>query len=79
LDDKSKLDTFLIKHPFKYEVVASAKSIADLYQVEVDPVSVVLDKNHKVVKMLHGSMSKHPTGMENYDLIKPFIVEALNK
>jgi hypothetical protein len=29
--------------------------------------------------MLHGSMSKHPTGMENYDLIKPFIVEALNK
>jgi thiol-disulfide isomerase/thioredoxin len=79
LDEKSKLDTFLIKHQFKYEVVGEAKQIAELYQVETFPFSIVLDKNHSVVKMLHSSRSAHPSEMESYYLIKPFIIEALKK
>ena len=77
LDKKGDIDTFLLKHPLKYDIIAEAKSIQDLYNVIVCPTNMVLGKNHKVVKMLHGSMLKRSDIYENYEQIKPFIEQAL--
>jgi cytochrome oxidase Cu insertion factor (SCO1/SenC/PrrC family) len=79
LDSDNVLDSFLVKHPLKYEIVPSAKGFSELFKVWPYPTNMVLDKNFKVVQGFRGGTVNPDEAMKNYGLIKPFIDLALKK
>jgi peroxiredoxin len=77
LDSANVLDTFLVRHPLKYEVVPSAKRFTELFKIWPYPTNFVLDKNLKVVQGFRGGTVNPDEALKNYELIKPFIEKAL--
>jgi thiol-disulfide isomerase/thioredoxin len=78
MDKQPVLDTFLVKHPFKYGVVPAATSIMSDFKICSYPTSVVLDKDWHVVQAITGGESED-TQMKNYKRLKEFIDKALGK
>jgi len=79
LDDKDLLDSFLLQHPLKYNVVPASKDLAELFKIAAYPTTMILDKNFKVVKILHGGNTNPGENFKNYELLKPYIEEQLKK
>ncbi|WP_420577286.1 peroxiredoxin family protein [Ekhidna sp.] len=66
LDSKSSLENFLEKKEFKYNIIASSREIADMFDVTGYPTHVILDKKGNVRSVLSGgSKDRHE------DLIPP--------
>jgi thiol-disulfide isomerase/thioredoxin len=79
LDTKSKLDSFLLLHPLDLDVVAQSGALMDSFQVPFCPFSFILDKDNRVVKILHSDLRKQRYEFEDYDRAKPYIEAALAK
>ena len=78
MDKKAVLDSFLVTHPLKYEVVAEATSVMADFKISSYPTNIILDKNWRVVQILTGGQGDDDK-LKNYLRIKPFIDEALSK
>ena len=51
---KSKIDSFLEKNNFSYDIIPNSKKIATDYQVSGYPTHVVIDKNSKIAYLTSG-------------------------
>ena len=45
LEDSKKLNSFLAKHDFRYQIIPDAKKIHALYKIKAYPTHMVIDKN----------------------------------
>ncbi|MDA8972237.1 redoxin domain-containing protein [Saprospiraceae bacterium] len=70
-DVKSKVKSFLQESPFNFQHFPNARSIIELYGIQVFPTSVVINKEGKVVN------SKIGGSMNIKEELKVFIEEAL--
>ena len=75
LDKKEKVDSFLITHPLKYEVIADATKTIEAFKMNSYPINIVLDKKWRVIKILAGGESKNKPS--NYERIKEYIEKGL--
>lgn len=48
-NDKSKIDSFLKKKDFSYNIIPNSKKIAAAYKVVGYPTNIIIDKNSKIV------------------------------
>ena len=53
-NDKSKIDSFLKKKDFSYNIIPNSKKIAAAYKVSGYPTNIVIDKNSKIVYSTSG-------------------------
>jgi thiol-disulfide isomerase/thioredoxin len=79
LDSAMVLDTFLINHPLKYDVVSASNNFARLFKIGAYPTNIILNKDYKVAKIFHGGNVVPEDALKNYELFKPFIEAELSR
>jgi len=63
-NDKSKIDSFLKKNIFSYNIIPNSKKIAAEYKVLAYPTHLIIDKNSKIVFSTIGFGSRTITDIE---------------
>jgi len=53
-NDKSKIDSFLKKKDFSYNIIPNSKKIAEAYKVSGYPTHIIIDENSKIVYSTSG-------------------------
>jgi peroxiredoxin len=73
LDKAEMLLSFLKDHEFEYEIIAEADEIARLYEVQVFPTHVIIDRNGRLIYRLTGGSA------DRHDDLRPLIERALRR
>ena len=55
LNDKSKIESFLKKHPFEWKQIPNARKVAHDYYMFIYPGHAVVDKNGGIITLLNGN------------------------
>lgn len=63
-NDKSKIDSFLKKKDFSYNIIPNSKKIAAAYKVVGYPTNIIIDKNSKIVYATCGLETTTVTDIE---------------
>lgn len=78
-DSTKVLDSFLVSHPLKYQLVPSALKVANDYRISPYPTNMILTADHHVAAIFHGGCKDPKDNLENFDKIKPVIEKLLSE
>lgn len=57
-DDDQKIKEFLSTHNFDLRFIKNGKALTSLFEVDYNPMHILIDKNNYIIKIIPGTLSK---------------------